>query len=194
VTNGSLINLKRARQQGLRGLEASVIGLVLVGCIAVGSGLGYWLDQRLGTSYWLPILFLVGVAAGFREMFRTISKMNQVRQSEMETSKQETGERSIFGQTALSSPAVNAAKTKQEADEAKEDRPRPRLFSVPPPPQSSFAVGPTSEPVRPASDRQVFDEPDTTAELIDKLLDDEELDEEILDDNGENGQASSPSR
>src|SRR4028118_370116 len=55
------------------GLHASVIGIVLVGCTAVGFGAGWWLDQKFGTSFWMPVLSMVGVAAGFRQMFVTLA-------------------------------------------------------------------------------------------------------------------------
>ncbi|MGN0431843.1 MAG: AtpZ/AtpI family protein [Lachnospiraceae bacterium] len=31
--------------------------------------IGYWLDGRLGTSYWTIVLFFVGALAGFRNIY-----------------------------------------------------------------------------------------------------------------------------
>ena len=50
--------------------RASVIGLHLVSGIIVGCLAGYWLDEWLGTSPWLKIVFFfLGVAAGFRNAY-----------------------------------------------------------------------------------------------------------------------------
>jgi ATP synthase protein I len=54
------------------GMVAS-IGFILVVSTAIGLGVGYWLDSKLGTAPWLMILFtLLGIAAGFVEMFRIV--------------------------------------------------------------------------------------------------------------------------
>jgi ATP synthase protein I len=51
------------------------VGTVLVACIVVGYFLGSFLDRRLGTSPWLTVVgVLLGTAAGFVELFRTVSR------------------------------------------------------------------------------------------------------------------------
>jgi ATP synthase protein I len=51
------------------------VGTVLVACIAAGYLLGSFLDRRLGTSPWLVVVgVLLGTAAGFVELFRTVSR------------------------------------------------------------------------------------------------------------------------
>ena len=50
--------------------RASTMGLHLVSGLLVGGLIGYWLDEWLGTGPWLKIVFfLVGVAAGFRNLY-----------------------------------------------------------------------------------------------------------------------------
>ena len=51
------------------------VGTVLVACVVVGFFLGSQLDRRLGTSPWLTVVcVLLGTAAGFVELFRTVSR------------------------------------------------------------------------------------------------------------------------
>ncbi|MBI4609822.1 MAG: AtpZ/AtpI family protein [Candidatus Rokubacteria bacterium] len=48
-------------------------GITFVVATAGGALLGYFLDRWLGISPWLTLIGLgVGIAAGFRELFRTI--------------------------------------------------------------------------------------------------------------------------
>ena len=50
-------------------------GMVFPVSIAIGYGMGYYLDRWLGTT-WLTIVFLLfGIASGFVSFFRTISKL-----------------------------------------------------------------------------------------------------------------------
>ncbi|MDP2846860.1 MAG: AtpZ/AtpI family protein [Humidesulfovibrio sp.] len=49
---------------------AGTIGLQLVTATFVGLAMGYFLDEWLGTSPWLLIVFLLlGIVAGFRDVF-----------------------------------------------------------------------------------------------------------------------------
>ena len=51
------------------------VGMVLVACIVLGYFLGRYLDEKWGTDPWLSVTgFFVGAAAGFRELFRTVSR------------------------------------------------------------------------------------------------------------------------
>jgi len=57
-----------------RGLR---IGSEFVAAILVGTGLGYLVDLGLNTSPWgLLILFMVGFAAGIRNVIRAVTEMN----------------------------------------------------------------------------------------------------------------------
>ena len=51
------------------------VGMMFPVSIVIGYVMGYFLDRWLGTT-WLKILFLLfGVAAGFINLFRTVSQM-----------------------------------------------------------------------------------------------------------------------
>lgn len=51
------------------------VGTVLVACVVAGFLLGSYLDRKLGTSPWLTVVgVLLGTAAGFVELFRTVSR------------------------------------------------------------------------------------------------------------------------
>lgn len=56
-------------------LQAWSVGLHLVLSTFVGLGIGYWLDRFFHTSPWMTVIFLfLGIAAGFRELFRIAKK------------------------------------------------------------------------------------------------------------------------
>ena len=58
-------------------LRAGTVGLDLVVYTFVGVAMGYFLDKWLHTSPWLLIVFTVlGIVAGFRQLFKLISKDN----------------------------------------------------------------------------------------------------------------------
>ena len=57
---------------------ASTAGLVLVISIFIGWAIGRWLDKLLGTDPWLMmVLTLMGIAAGFIEMFRIVLQISE---------------------------------------------------------------------------------------------------------------------
>ena len=52
------------------------IPFLLAASIALGAFGGRWLDQKLGTEPWLMVVCaLLGMAAGFREMFRLVAQL-----------------------------------------------------------------------------------------------------------------------
>ncbi len=58
--------------------RVSSIGIEMGVAVAVGWGIGWWLDGRFGTAPWFMIGFLlVGVAAGFKGMFAAAREMRQ---------------------------------------------------------------------------------------------------------------------
>jgi len=63
----------------LRGVGfASSIGFLLVASTVIGWFFGSWLDRKLGTDPWLMLVFtLLGVAAGFYETFRVITRISK---------------------------------------------------------------------------------------------------------------------
>ena len=106
---------------GSSGWESYTIGFTLVGCIVAGAGLGYFLDKHFGTSYWLPILFLVGVVAGFREMMLVLKRVNEQQAEQRAKRDAERAMREVTVKpTDDPTPGQLAA--------------RKRMFEVPPPP------------------------------------------------------------
>ena len=51
------------------GYKASAIGLSLVLAIVIGGGLGYWLYSVTGHVYWFYIGLILGIIAGFRNVY-----------------------------------------------------------------------------------------------------------------------------
>jgi hypothetical protein len=154
----------RTRLMGMRGLHASSIGFVLVGCIAFGFGVGTALDKYFGTTFCMPVGVLVGIAAGFVEMFRTLGQL-QNSQNRLESTWQPPT-------TAAGNSSERARSLARSTVE--EERPRPRLFEVPAPPTPSYL----RKPEEADSDLPVIEEkadaPDAETDdveaLIEKLL------------------------
>jgi ATP synthase protein I len=51
------------------GYKASAIGLSLVLAIVIGGGLGYFLAEYTGKTYWFYIGLVLGIIAGFRNLY-----------------------------------------------------------------------------------------------------------------------------
>ena len=48
----------------------SSVGITLVVSTFIGLGMGWWLDQKLGTKPWFTLIFLIlGIVSGFRSMY-----------------------------------------------------------------------------------------------------------------------------
>jgi hypothetical protein len=111
------------------------IGLVMGGCIAAGYLIGTWLDNRFGTAFWVPVCVFLGMAAGFREMFRTLKRISALTKwpgasaSSRDTNGQEQSATGAETHRAAG-PGGTAAPVQPTA--------RKRLFEVPEPPLASF--------------------------------------------------------
>jgi ATP synthase protein I len=67
----------------------------MAACLAVGGGIGWFLDKQLDTKPWLLIVFLIiGIAAGIRSVLRAIARMNaELERQEREKADLEKSER-----------------------------------------------------------------------------------------------------
>ncbi|OYT71179.1 MAG: ATPase [Armatimonadetes bacterium JP3_11] len=67
-------------QRNTRALSlAFSIGFALAGPVILGALLGYWLDERFGTSpTWAMLLTLLGMGAGLAQLIRIVHKLNQM--------------------------------------------------------------------------------------------------------------------
>jgi ATP synthase protein I len=67
----------RAPREYSEGMGAGLrISVELAAAVVVGTGIGIVLDRWLGTSPWLLIVFFIlGCAAGFRNVYRTAQEM-----------------------------------------------------------------------------------------------------------------------
>jgi len=145
--NWAQSRLIRITQGGPKGAQASIIGFVLVGPIIGGFLIGNWLDGRMQTQFWTPLLGLLGVFSGFREMFVTLKRL-QPKPGE-KSPPPGRGEPLNTVEPLKNQPLPRGATKAEEI----EDTPRQRLFSVPPPPfmeQSGREnqAQPTSDEVR----------------------------------------------
>ena len=133
-----------------QGGDATSIGFVLVASIIAPCLLGVWLDNRLHTVYWTPILFLIGVVFGFRELFRTVAQMNARKSGEWANRKK------------------GMATRPNEASSTEVEPPKPRAFNVPSPPQPSFAGGTKleTEPEAPAKNADLDDDLNAIRQLL----------------------------
>ena len=56
----------------------SAVGFAFVLAVVMGAALGYGIDRWLGTSPWFFLLgFFVGLVAGVRSVFRTVSAVSR---------------------------------------------------------------------------------------------------------------------
>lgn len=68
----------RTGKRAYNALSASSVGLELGLAVGIGLLAGYYLDKWLGTQPWMLLLWMVfGLAAGFRGMFRAISRADR---------------------------------------------------------------------------------------------------------------------
>ncbi len=144
---GFLGRTKAMSSGGSSGWEATTIGFTLVGCIGATSALGYWLDGHFKTNYWLPILFLVGVVAGFREMFVVLGRISKA-EAQRKLEKQ--------AQVRL---APNPTIVEETIDQPQA---RERIFKIPPPPVAGEKLVETEK-----------SEPESVEDLIERLLEED---------------------
>lgn len=58
--------------------KVSIIGIEMVVSTFVGLAIGIFLDKTFETSPWFTFFFLlIGIAAGFKNMFREIKKIDR---------------------------------------------------------------------------------------------------------------------
>jgi len=50
------------------------LGLLLPAATVVGYGIGYMLDNALGTSFLKPVFLVFGIVAGFVQLIRKVQK------------------------------------------------------------------------------------------------------------------------
>ena len=164
--------MRRTRAMGSSGLQAATIGWVLAGCVFLGFLAGSWLDGHFKTQFWTPVLVLLGVVAGFREMFVTLGQVSK---------------------TPSQSKPTNVPKSTLKVERSHEvpgepvERKRERLFAVPEPPTASFDAKKSDiqEPVAPISPVPADEREMDTEALLRALLDededndDEEVPEEV---------------
>lgn len=78
------------RHQLIRSLGfLSGVGISLVAAILIGMAMGYYLDEWLGTSPWMLLLFLLfGIIAGFRNIYVLTDRELKRQQREDEQKKE----------------------------------------------------------------------------------------------------------
>jgi ATP synthase protein I len=54
------------------------LGIEMAAAVLIGTLMGYWVDKWLGTQPWILIIgFIFGAAAGFRSLYRLVSRDEQ---------------------------------------------------------------------------------------------------------------------
>lgn len=161
--------LSRVPNANSGGLAAMTIGLTLGGCVALGYYAGAWLDQRFGTSLWMPIGVFVGMAAGFREMFVTLKKLSA--QTKWPSSKAPQNSDDAAHRVL----DADGSAPNEVVETIEPERNRPRIFQVPEPPSASFDA--------PQTKTRTVGETDAPLEALDaQQLTDKLLNEKLNDD------------
>ena len=84
MTNSRLSSKKEKRNSYVRFLGmASTVGINFVATTLVGFAIGHWiLDKYFGTGPWFAIIFmLLGIASGFKYLFKLAKKAGQFEQN-----------------------------------------------------------------------------------------------------------------
>jgi len=124
------------------GLEGTTLGAMMVGAVTGAYYFGAWLDHRFGTTFWMPVMVMLGAGAGLFEMIRTALRI---------------GKRSG---RAVSRPVTEAEPVgwQEKADESAAMAPPPRSSrGVPPPPEPSFSKAGQKEASGQEPDEPRFD-------------------------------------
>lgn len=78
-------NKRRSNQEAMRSLAMiSQFSINMLVPIFLCFFAGFWLDKKLGTSYFIIIFFFLGALAGFRNIYVYAKKRNE-RDKELET-------------------------------------------------------------------------------------------------------------
>lgn len=73
--------------------QASAVGFTFVVAIILGLALGWWLDKKLGTAPWLLLSgLLLGIVAGFHNLFRFSARLDRLGQKQSENKKKRLAE------------------------------------------------------------------------------------------------------
>ncbi len=132
--------LVRLTQGGPKGMQASAIGFVLAGPIVGGFLIGWWIDQKFGTQFWVLILGLLGVYSGFRETFALLKNLQPTQ----------------YERTPPPGRDKIVPKAPPTLPEQTESAPQQRLFKVPPPPFMESASPEKSELRQPQNAEEVL--------------------------------------
>ncbi len=77
-----------------RAAQFASLGLEMGLSVAIGAGIGYWLDTRFGTKPWLLLFFLLcGIAAGFKAVIDAAKRAST-------NEKDESGEKPASNETS----------------------------------------------------------------------------------------------
>jgi len=72
-------------------LRFSAVGLEMGVAVAIGYGLGWWLDGRFSTRPYLTVaMLLLGIAAAFRSLYRAAKEGQRVEDGQDEDTGDET--------------------------------------------------------------------------------------------------------
>jgi len=157
---------RRGRYLGYLG--SSAIGITLAGYIVGSVVIGYFLDAHFRTSFWTPLLLILGAFGGFRDMIQTLNKVSRQEKTEREAARTSAELEHRPTQNVSGSQVIQPELIEES------DRPKPRIFAVPPPPQASFdkqREEPSGAELEPVSGEG---ETDSTTDLIEKLMSDDQ--------------------
>ena len=81
-----------AKKMWRSALHHSAVGLEMGIAVAIGFGVGWWLDDKFGTKPYLMIVMVVfGVAAGFKGLYRVAKEGLREAEKEDESTSRENG-------------------------------------------------------------------------------------------------------
>lgn len=163
----SLIRSRVTRVNGLnaKGLAASSIGIVLAASIGLGYLAGSWLDNKFGTTYWTPVMLLLGVGAGFREFFHIIQSLNKEAARDVAEKRKKREQESGAGTTRPKGMTVMP-----EQDREYKSQEPARSFRIPAPPLASFDTDKVGDKPSTAVTQEAPEDVDDISTLTERLL------------------------
>ena len=84
---------KKDNREILRALAMiTQIGLSMMTCMGVSFAIGYFIDQRCGTKFWVMIMLLIGIMASIRSLFILTGRISFTEESQNNKSEGDSDE------------------------------------------------------------------------------------------------------
>lgn len=74
-----IYHMKRYREDKRKTFQTlaliTQLGLIMISSVGIASGIGIWLDRKLGTTFITVVMFFLGAIAGFQAVYRMVRQI-----------------------------------------------------------------------------------------------------------------------